>query len=83
MIKEVVAIGHTWLAVLAVIFSVIGAYYYLRVVKLMYFDKADTAPEVGTDLEVRMLVSLTGLAVLALGLAPGELIRICTAVLGF
>jgi len=83
VIKEVVAIGHTWLAVLAVIFSVIGAYYYLRVVKLMYFDKADTAPEVGTDLEVRMLVSLTGLAVLALGLAPGELIRICTAVLGF
>ena len=82
VIKEVVAIGHIWLAVLAVIFSVIGAYYYLRVVKLMYFDRADTAPEIGTDLQVRMLVSLTGLAVLALGFAPGGLIRMCTAVLG-
>ena len=82
VIKEVVAIGHIWLAVLAVIFSVIGAYYYLRVVKLMYFDRADTAPEIGTDLPVRMLVSLTGLAVLALGFAPGALIRVCTAVLG-
>lgn len=83
VLKEVVAIGHVWLAVLAVVFSVIGVYYYLRVVKLMYFDKAETAPEVGTASEVRMAVSLTGLAVLALGLAPGELIRTCAAVLGF
>ena len=83
VIKEVVAIGHIWLAVLAVIFSVIGAYYYLRVVKLMYFDRADPPPEIGTDLQVRMLVSLTGLAVLALGFAPGGLIRMCTAVLGY
>ena len=83
VIKEVIAIGHVWLAVLAVLFSVVGAYYYLRVVKLIYFDKADSAPELGANLQVRTLVSLTGLAVLALGFAPGELIRICNAVLGY
>lgn len=82
VIKEVVAIGYIWLAVLAVIFSVIGAYYYLRVVKLMYFDKADTVPDIRADTQVKMLVSLNGLAVLVLGFAPGELIRICTTVLG-
>ena len=82
VIKEVIAIDYVWLAVLAVIFSVIGAYYYLRVVKLMYFDRADTAPQLDADTGVRVLVSLNGLAVLALGLAPGELIRICVRVLG-
>lgn len=82
VIKEVVAIGLVWLAVSAVIFSVIGAYYYLRVVKLMYFDQAETPPEIGADTQVRVLISLNGLALLALGFAPGELIRICTLVLG-
>ena len=47
VIKEVIAIGHVWLALLAVVFSVTGAYYYLRVVKIMYFDKADPAPVLG------------------------------------
>ena len=82
VIKEVVAIGYIWLAVLAVIFSVIGAYYYLRVVKLMYFDKADAAPEISAATAVKLLISLNGLAVVALGFAPGELISICTRVLG-
>ncbi len=82
VIKEVVAIGYTWLAVLAVIFSVIGAYYYLRVVKLMYFDRAQTLPVISSETGMRVLISLNGLAVLALGLAPGELIRICVRVLG-
>ena len=82
VIKEVVAIGYVWLAVLAVVFSVIGAYYYLRVVKLMYFDRADAAPEIGAHTQVKILVSLNGLAVVALGLAPGELMRICARALG-
>ena len=82
VIKEVVAIGYIWLAVLAVVFSVIGAYYYLRVVKLMYFERADTAPEIGAHTPVKILISLNGLAVVALGLAPGELLRICARALG-
>ncbi len=83
VIKEVVAIGHTWLAVLAVIFSVIGAYYYLRVVKLMYFDQAETAHDISADTQVKALISLNGLAILALGLAPGGLLNICAYVSGF
>ena len=82
VIKEVVALGYIWLAVLAVIFSVIGAYYYLRLVKLMYFDQAETAPEINPATGVRILVSLNGLAVLALGFAPGGLMEICTRVMG-
>ena len=70
-----------WLAALAVLFSVIGAFYYLRVVRLMYFDQGldRTAPEAGLDL--RILLSLNGLALLALGLFPNWLLRICTAVM--
>ena len=83
VIKEVIAIGYIWLAVLAVIFSVVGAYYYLRIVKLMFFDKPETRPEIGASRQVRVMVSLNGLALLVLGFAPGELIRICTTVLGF
>ena len=83
VIKEVVASGYIWLAVLAVLFSVIGAYYYLRVVKLMFFDQTDdTAPQPEASTQIKILVSLNGLAVLALGLAPGELMRACIRALG-
>ncbi len=82
VIKEVIAIGHIWLALLAVIFSVVGAYYYLRVVKLMYFDQPETTALVGAGRQVRLMISFNGLAVLVLGFIPGELIRICTTVLG-
>ena len=81
VIKEVIAIGHIWLAILAVIFSVIGAYYYLRIVKLMYFDQPDTMPAIGAGMQVRLMISFNGLALLILGFVPGELIRICTTVL--
>ena len=81
VIKEVIAIGHIWLAILAVIFSVIGAYYYLRIVKLMYFDQPDTMPVIGAGMQVRLMISCNGLALLILGFVPGELIRICTTVL--
>lgn len=82
VIKEVIAIGYIWLALLAVIFSVVGAYYYLRVVKLMYFDQPETMPVIGAGRPVRLMISFNGLALLVLGFIPGELIRICTAVVG-
>ena len=81
VIKEVIAIGYIWLAILAVIFSVVGAYYYLRVVKLMYFDQPDAMPAVRAGRQVRLMISFNGLALLVLGFVPGELIRICTTVL--
>ncbi|MFL9871259.1 NADH-quinone oxidoreductase subunit NuoN [Paraburkholderia megapolitana] len=69
--------GLTWLAVLAVITSLFGAFYYLRIVKVMYFDEPqDTAP-ISADTCKRALLTLNGLAVLALGIVPGPLMAIC------
>ncbi len=83
---EVVAMGAAWLAVLAVVFSVIGAYYYLRVIKLMYFDPpatdADAAVAPAPARPLRLVVSINGLALLALGFAPDGLMRLCVRVLG-
>jgi NADH-quinone oxidoreductase subunit N len=79
VLDAVVKADQIWLAVAAVIFSLIGAFYYLRVVKLMYFDEPrDTAPiEAGAD--VRWLLSANGLAVLLLGVMPGGLMALCLA----
>jgi NADH-quinone oxidoreductase subunit N len=79
VLDAVVKADQIWLAVVAVIFSLIGAFYYLRIVKLMYFDAPqDTAPiEAGTD--VRLLLSANGLAVLVLGVMPGGLMALCLA----
>lgn len=69
--------GLTWLAVLAVITSLFGAFYYLRVVKLMYFDAPqDTAP-IQSHACNRALLTLNGLAVLVLGIVPGPLMSLC------
>ena len=76
-----VAAKHITAVVIAVMFSLIGAYYYLRVVKLMYFDApADSAP-IQASLEMRVLLSANGLAVALLGLFPNALVSFCTATL--
>ncbi len=65
------------LAVIAVVLSLVGAFYYLRLVKVMYFDEPrDTAP-ITTTGEVRVLLSLNGAAVLVFGLLPGWLMTVC------
>lgn len=69
--------GWVWLVVFAVLMSVIGAFYYLRVVKLMYMDAPlDTAP-IGGDATVRSLLAVNTFALLVLGLVPGGLMEIC------
>ena len=69
--------GYIWLAGVAVVLSLLGAYYYLRVVKVMYFDESvDTHPIQG-DLDVRVMLSLNGAAVLLLGILPGGLMQLC------
>ncbi|MBK9020287.1 MAG: NADH-quinone oxidoreductase subunit NuoN [Sulfuritalea sp.] len=73
--------GYTTVAVIAVMFSLIGAFYYLRVVKLMYFDApADSAP-ITAGLDLRVLLSLNGLAVAGFGLFPDALMLVCTTTL--
>jgi NADH-quinone oxidoreductase subunit N len=76
VLQEVVAAGFVWLAVLAVIFSIIGAFYYLRVVKHMYFDKPKDNGALVADADMRVLLSANGLAVLGLGLFPGALMAL-------
>jgi NADH-quinone oxidoreductase subunit N len=77
VIAAVLDVGLTGLAALAVLMSVIGAFYYLRVVKLMYFDEPTVSGPVEAKLAVQVLLSLNGLAILALGLYPGVLLRLC------
>ncbi len=77
VLQAVVQIGFWWVAVIAVVFSLIGAFYYLRIVKLMYFDEPrDTAP-VRAGGDVRALLSVNGLAVIVLGIAPQPLMVLC------
>ena len=82
VIQAVLHIGSLWLAIVAVAFSVIGAYYYLRIVKLMYFDEPTDRTELqGGSGAMRVVLSLNGLAVLALGLFPGLLLALCARVI--
>ena len=82
VIQAVLDIGSLWLAILAVALSVVGAYYYLRVVKLMYFDEpTDKAALQGGGGAMRFVLSLNGLAVLVLGLYPGLLLALCARVI--
>ena len=77
VLQAVVAAGYIWLAVVAVFFSLIGAFYYLRVVKLMYFDPpADTSP-LTAGMDMRILISANGLAVALLGIFPQMLMSLC------
>jgi NADH-quinone oxidoreductase subunit N len=69
--------GYIWLAVAAVVLSLLGAFYYLRVVKVMFFDEpVDTHP-IEARLDVRALLSFNGAAVLLLGILPGGLMAVC------
>jgi NADH-quinone oxidoreductase subunit N len=80
VLSAVVDISMTWLAVVGVVFSIIGLFYYLRIIKLMYFDDAvDTQPiSCGRDMQIAL--STNSVAILALGLYPAGLMSICAAV---
>ncbi len=77
VIQAVLNVDYTWLAVVAVLFSVVGAYYYLRVVKLMYFDEPTDSAVLGGSFLMRSLLSANALLVFILGVAPAVLITIC------
>ena len=81
VITAVVDANVIWLAVFGVVMSVIGAYYYLRAIKLMYFDKPDEGsthtPLAPVKWDFSLLLSINGLAVLALGVLPGALMALC------
>jgi len=80
ILQSIIEQGFVGLALLAVVFSLIGAFYYLRVIKLMYFDE----PSASTVVEQRtgsLIMSVNGLLLLALGLAPSWLYSLCEEVI--
>jgi NADH-quinone oxidoreductase subunit N len=79
VLQAVVGVDMAWLAILGVFFSVIGAFYYLRIIKLMYFDKPLDSHPLVASLDVRAVLSMNGLAILALGVFPTALLSICVA----
>ncbi|HUX91160.1 MAG TPA: NADH-quinone oxidoreductase subunit NuoN [Gallionellaceae bacterium] len=77
VLQSIVNTGHIELAIIAVLLSLIGAYYYLRIVKLMYFDAPESHEPIRMQPDSNLLISLNGLAVLALGIMPGGLMTVC------
>ena len=69
--------GFLWLVVFAVLMAVIGAFYYLRIVKLMYFDEPTDHTPINNPPEMNMLLSVNALGLLALGIMPQRLMDIC------
>jgi NADH-quinone oxidoreductase subunit N len=82
VLASVLDAGLVWLAAVGVLFAVIGAYYYIRVVWYMYFaDAADTTP-LAAAADVRIVISANALGLLALGVFPDGLLDLCARVLG-
>jgi NADH-quinone oxidoreductase subunit N len=79
VLEAVVNSGQIWLAVVAVLFSLIGAFYYLRIVKVMYFDEPTDQNPILANMDMRIVLSVNGLLVLILGVMPGSLLFRCVA----
>jgi len=77
VLQAVVEADLVWLAVVAVLFSLIGAFYYLRVVKLMYFDDPVQTAPIDAPSDMRLALSVNGLAILLFGILPGPLMSVC------
>lgn len=79
VIESVVSIQLVWLAVYAVVMSVVGAYYYLRVLKVVYFEESTLESKGALSIDVGLLVSFNGLLMVLLGIMPGVLMVVCSA----
>ncbi len=79
VLDAVVSVGLIWLAVVAVVFSVVGAFYYLRVIKYMFFDDPIEAQPVLAPIDVSAGLAVNGAALLMLGLFPGWIMAACIA----
>jgi NADH-quinone oxidoreductase subunit N len=70
ILQQVVSAGYVYLAVTAVVFAVISAYYYLQIIKTMYFDDAEGEITVTAPLDMKMVLSINGILILVIGLMP-------------
>ena len=82
VIQAALNAGLVWLAIVAVVFSVVGAFYYIRVVKLMYFDEPVSDAAIEAPVDFRAAISLNGVMMLGLGIFSGSLIAICMSSFG-
>ena len=77
VLQSLLTAGYVGVAVVAVLFSVVGAFYYLRLVKLMYFDPPEDAAPIAPPVDFKVLMSLNGAAVLFFGVMPQPLMALC------
>ena len=82
VLKAVIEAGMLWLAIAAVVFAVIGAFYYLRIIKYMYFDEPDNETTIAAPVDFGAALTLNGLMILGLGIFSSSLIAICMTSFG-
>ncbi|MCP4488862.1 MAG: NADH-quinone oxidoreductase subunit NuoN [Gammaproteobacteria bacterium] len=84
ILQSVITVDMVWLAVTAVLFSVIGLFYYLRIVRVMYFDETpeEQVASIKPALDVKLLLSANGLSLIALGIFPSLLMGYCIRAFG-
>jgi NADH-quinone oxidoreductase subunit N len=82
VLKAVIEAGMMWLAVTAVVFAVIGAFYYLRIVKYMYFDDPENEATITAPVDFGTALTLNGAMILGLGMFSSSLIAICMTSFG-
>jgi len=82
VLQAIIEVDMIWLAAVAVFFSVIGAYYYIRMIKVMYFDEPEDEQPLASHFDLRFGLTANGLAVLLLGIFPGSLMALCHQVIG-
>lgn len=80
VLEALIAVHYVWLATLALVFAIIGAYYYINVVKVMYFEEPEEKEAFVCSSELRVAVTCSGIGVLLLGMFPGAAITLCRTI---
>ncbi len=75
ILESLISVHLIWVATLAIIFAIIGAYYYINVVKVMYFEEPEpTVPQISVVSDAYLALSINAILLLVLGLFPSQLI---------
>jgi NADH-quinone oxidoreductase subunit N len=77
VLQSALQAGYIWAVVFAVLMAVVGAFYYLRIVKLMYFDEPKDFATISAPMDMKVILSINAFALLALGLMPQSLLNVC------
>ena len=82
VIEALISVHYVWLAAVALIFAIIGAYYYLRLVKIMYFEEPSKMSKIRPAKDALIAVSINGLALLVFGIFPSQWITLTRTIFG-